>query len=77
MSVLGECSKGKVVKAKGRCLCTPPLCIRHWGEREGGSRQLMAGWSSQAESASGKEESDDNKVALASINLPHTAGLSG
>lgn len=37
----------------------------------------MAGWSGQAESAREKEESDDNKVALAGINLPHTAGLSG
>lgn len=44
---------------------------------ERGSRQLIVGPNGEAESEREKEESDDNKVALPGINLPHTAGLSG
>ncbi len=71
--ILGECGMARIVKARDRCFCRHS---RVGGRDEGGHRQLMARCNGETESESKKEESTDNKVALASINLPHTAGLS-
>lgn len=48
------------------------VTLERVGGDEGGHRQLMARCNGETESESKKEESTDNKVALAGINLPHT-----
>jgi len=72
-SIQVECGMVGMVKARDRCFA---VTLERVGGDEGGHRQLMARCNSETESESKKEESTDNKVALAGINLPHTAGLS-